>query len=179
MGLSTVYGIMKNLKGEIKVYSDVGKGTRFDLYFPVSESTIVMTHRAEEVKEETPEPKDPKDKTILIVDDEPVILEMAKDMLNYIGYKTISASSANEAVNLYKQGIKDIDLVIVDLLMPKVNGIACFKEIKKINEKVPVIITSGVGESNKRKDMLKMGAAEYLQKPYDVKTFAKVFETIF
>jgi two-component system nitrogen regulation response regulator GlnG len=68
---------------------------------------------------------------------------------------------------------------MIDLLMPKVNGINCFKEIRKINEKVPVIITSGVGEANKRKDMIKMGATEYIQKPYDVKTFTKVFETIF
>ena len=179
LGLSTVYGIMKNLKGEIKAYSEVGRGTRFDLYFPVSESTISFKKTIDIKKDETSISKDPKDKTILIVDDEPVILDMAKDMLNYIGYKTISASSAYEALKLYKESENSIDLVMIDLLMPKVNGINCFKEIRKINEKVPVIITSGVGEANKRKDMIKMGATEYIQKPYDVKTFTKVFETIF
>jgi len=179
LGLSTVYGIMKNLKGEIKAYSEVGKGTRFDLYFPVSESTITMKKVPQVKKDETKIPQDPKDKTILIVDDEPVILDMAKDTLNYIGYKTISASSAYDALKLYKQSENKVDLVMIDLLMPKVNGIACYKEIRKINDSVPVIITSGVGEVNKRKDMLKMGAIEYLQKPYDVKTFTKVFETIF
>lgn len=63
--------------------------------------------------------------------------------------------------------------------MPKMNGVNCYHEIRKYNKDVPIIITSGVGETNKRDDMLAMGAAEYLQKPYDVKTFTKVFEKIF
>lgn len=178
LGLSTVYGIMKNLKGEIKAYSEVGKGTRFDLYFPVSESQFVM------IKTENPSQSQKivgpsHNRTILIVDDEQVILDMAKDMLAYIGYKTISAKSAWEAIEIFQKEKEKIDLIMVDLLMPKVNGITCFKEIRKLDTNIPVVITSGVGEANKRKDMLKMGAAEYIQKPYDVKTFTKVFETVF
>jgi len=62
--------------------------------------------------------------------------------------------------------------------MPKMNGVNCFHEIRKISKKVPIIITSGVGETNKRNDMIKMGAIEYLQKPYDIKTSSDLFKKI-
>lgn len=175
LGLSMVYGIIKNLKGEIKVTSEIGKGTQFDLYFPVS----LIDEENDTIFENTEIEGHFKNKTILIVDDEKVILDMAKDMLDFIGYKTICASSAEEAIKIYTKGENKIDVIVIDLLMPKINGVNCFKQIRKINPTVPVIITSGVGEANKRNDMIKMGANEYLQKPYDVKSFAAVFDSIF
>lgn len=175
LGLSTVYGIVKNLKGDIKVTSEESKGTRFDIYFPVSEP--IDQTEFEESEEEIS--RKPRNKTILIVDDEKVIRDMAKDMLGYIGFKTISAASADEAIEIYKAKKDKIDVLLIDLLMPKVNGLTCFKEIRKINKFVPVVITSGIGKASKRMDMLNMGADEYLQKPYDVKSFARVFEIIF
>lgn len=175
LGLSTVYGIVKNLKGDIKVISEESKGTQFDIYFPVSAS--INQSEFEEEKETIS--REPKNKTILIVDDEKVIQDMAKDMLEYMGFETICASSADEAVEIFSSNKEKIDVIIIDLLMPKINGLTCFKKIRTIDNFVPVIITSGVGEASKRIDMLNMGANEYLEKPYDVKTFAQVFETIF
>ncbi len=173
LGLSTIYGIIKNLQGDIKVFSTENKGTRFDLYFPESQSTEA------EVKEEEQISINQKNKTILIVDDEKVIREMAMDMLSYIGYKTICESSAMDAIERFKKEKDKIDVLIIDLIMPNMNGIDCLHEIKKISKKVPIIITSGVGETNKRENMLKLGASEYLQKPFDVKTFSEVFDKIF
>jgi signal transduction histidine kinase len=175
LGLSTVYGIVKNLNGDIKVTSEPGKGTQFDLYFPLSNSNeeSAVFEENENIQQQ------PRNKTILIVDDEKVILDMARDMLGYIGFKTVCASSADEALKIYKKEKSNIDVLVIDLLMPKVNGITCFKKIRKINPTVPVIITSGIGEANMRDDVLKLGANEYLQKPYDVKSFANVFDAIF
>ncbi|KAA3609945.1 MAG: PAS domain-containing hybrid sensor histidine kinase/response regulator [Calditrichaeota bacterium] len=173
LGLSTIYGIIKNLQGDIKVFSDENKGTRFDLYFPESHSKETKNEKVDDIS------TNKKNKTILIVDDERVIREMAKDMLSYIGYKTICESSALNAITRFKKEKNKIDLVIIDLIMPKMNGVNCYHEIRKISKNVPVIITSGVGEANKRSDMLQMGAAEYLQKPYDVKTFSEIFDKIF
>lgn len=173
LGLSTIYGIIKNLQGDIRVFSKENKGTRFDLYFPESLS------RETEKEKETQVSTKQKNKTILIIDDEKVIRDMAKDMLSYIGYKAICESSAMNAITRFKREKNKIDLIIIDLIMPKMNGVDCFHEIKKISDKVPIIITSGVGEINKRQDMLEMGAIEYLEKPYDVKTFSEVFDKIF
>lgn len=175
LGLSTVYGIVKNLKGDIKVISEKDKGTQFDIFFPVSGTADDSLF----IESEDNLSRKQKNKTILVVDDEKVIRDMATDMLGYIGYKTISVSSANEALEMYKKEKDNIDVVIIDLLMPKVNGLTCFKEIRKLNNSVPVIITSGIGDVNNRENMLKLGADEYLEKPYDVKSFAHVFETIF
>lgn len=96
LGLSTVYGIIKNLKGDIKVSSEVGKGTRFDLYFPVSDSTNVEIKNEEKISTEK------KGKTILVVDDERVVRDMAKDMLSFIGYDTHCVSGAFEAIEMVK-----------------------------------------------------------------------------
>lgn len=172
LGLSTVYGIIKNLKGEIKVYSEVDRGTRFDLYFPVSNTDVINAQADETISTNR------KNKTVLIVDDEKVIRDMAKDMLDYIGYDTLCAEGPMQAISMLQESDNKVDLVILDLVMPKMNGVTCFQEIRKFNSTIPVIITSGVGESNKRDDMLAMGAAEYLQKPYDLKTFSQVFEKI-
>jgi two-component system, cell cycle sensor histidine kinase and response regulator CckA len=173
LGLSTVYGIIKNLQGGIKVFSEENKYTRFDLYFPQSQ----YNESVEEIESEAS--TEEKNKTVLIVDDEKVIREMAKDMLAYLGYKTICEDSAAHAITRFKSDQNEIDLIIIDLIMPKMNGVNCYHEIRKINKEIPIIITSGVGETNKRKDMLKMGAVDYLQKPYDIKTFSKAFEKIF
>jgi len=173
LGLSMVYGIMKNLKGEIKVFSEKNKGTRFDLYFPVSHPVI------ESIKTDQPISTTKKNKTVLIVDDEKVIRDMAKDMLSYLGYDTLNASNAEEAITFFKEKKSKIDIVLIDLIMPKMNGVNCYHEIRKINSKIPVVITSGVGEADKKEAMLEMGAADYLQKPYNIKVFSEVFDKIF
>ncbi len=171
LGLSTVYGIVNSLKGDIQVHSETGKGTQFDIYLPVFEE--------KDKKTESKFFSQVESKTILVVDDEKLIREMAKDLLDYMGFKTIVAEGGSEALDKLKSFAGEIDLAVVDLIMPKINGVTCFRMLKKLRPDLPIIITSGVGETNKRKDMLEMGAVEYIQKPYDLNTLNDIFTKVF
>ncbi|MGD9899296.1 MAG: response regulator [Calditrichaceae bacterium] len=173
LGLSTVYGIVKNINGEIKVFSELNKGTRFEIYLPASEKAAVNDETSFEmtVLDEI--------KTVLVVDDEDMIREMTKDMLNYFGYEVLIAKNGMEALNIFKNQSEKIDIVLLDLIMPKMNGVVCFEKIREIKSDVPVIITSGVGEADKRDDLLRMGVTAYLEKPYTIKVLADKFKEIF
>ena len=87
-----------------------------------------------------------KNKKVLLVDDEEMIREMTKEILTYLGYEVVSATNGSEAVQLFSQDKDDYDLVIVDLIMPKMNGAVCLEKIKAIKKEVPVIISSGIYE---------------------------------
>ncbi|MEJ2056189.1 MAG: response regulator, partial [Calditrichaceae bacterium] len=85
-------------------------------------------------------------KTILVIDDEEMIREIAHDMLTHLGYNIITAGDGEEAVEVFKKQHQTIDLVLVDLIMPKMNGIICFQRMKEINQEVPIVVASGIVE---------------------------------
>ncbi len=172
LGLSVVYGIVKNLKGHITVHSVANQGTRFDVFLPVSE--YAPQGETEQPYVDTRK----RNKTILIVEDEKVIREMAKDMLSYLGFETIAVQDAIEALEVYRRQQVDIDMVLLDLIMPRMNGVTCLHKMREINPEVQVVITSGVGEVNKRDDMLRIGAVDYIEKPYSIKAFDELFSRI-
>jgi signal transduction histidine kinase/CheY-like chemotaxis protein len=173
LGLSTIYGIVKNLGGDITVSSKINVGTRFEIYLPASDKQIVHEDSTARIA------RSMEARHVFVVDDEEMIREMTRDMLIYLGYEVTLAQNGIEAVDIYKEKNASFDLVLLDLIMPKMNGVACFEKLRTINPGVPVIITSGVGESNKKRSMLEMGAAEYLEKPYTIKTLADTFNSIF
>lgn len=173
LGLSTVYGIMKNLKGEIKVTSSPEDGTQFDLYFQVSEDP------EGEGENEPYYAISKKNKTILVVDDEKNIREMAKDMLEFLGYDTICVSGGEEAIKLVQNKNISLDLAIVDLIMPRMNGLKTFNALKKTDPALPIIIGSGVSALKKREAMIEMGAEEFIEKPYEIKNFSDLLDKIF
>ena len=118
-------------------------------------------------------------KTILVIDDEEMILEIAHDMLNHLGYNIILSTDAEHAVEIFKEKNNDIDLVLVDLIMPRMNGIVCFQKLKEINENIPVIVASGITEVSKKQSVLDMGAHGYLEKPYSIKTLSEICLSVF
>jgi len=173
LGLSTIYGIVKNLNGDIKVYSKINSGTRFEIYLPASKKEIEREDSSVQI---TPAQES---KHIFVVDDEEMIREMTRDMLIYLGYEVTMAKNGMEALQIFENKSESFDLVLLDLIMPKMNGVACLEKLKIMNPEIPVIITSGVGEANKKKSMLDLGATEYLEKPYTIKTLADTFSSIF
>lgn len=119
-----------------------------------------------------------KNKKVLLVDDEEMIREMTREILTYLGYEVISATNGSEAVQLFSQGKDDFDLVIIDLIMPKMNGAVCLEKIKAIKNEVPVIISSGITEVSKKEVMLSLGAAAYVEKPYTIESLQQTLQSI-
>lgn len=118
-------------------------------------------------------------KTILIIDDEEMIRDIAHDMLSHLGYNIILAANGEEAIKIFKEQKHSIDLVLVDLIMPKMNGFVCLQKLKEIDKKTPVIVASGITELSKKKSVLEMGAYDYLEKPYSIKTLQEICTKIF
>ena len=162
LGLSTVYGIVKNHGGHIICHSRVGQGTTFDLYFPASKSK----------KSAQSLPRDPVEdvrggnETIMVVDDEKSILEIAEDILQEYGYRTMTAESGEMLLDIYRQQAGNIDLVILDLGMPGRGGLSCLKELLVMNRNARVIIASGYSADGQVRECLERGAVGFIPKPY-------------
>jgi len=172
LGLSIIYGIVKNANGKIDVQSTIGEGTTFSLYLPASERS--MDSRSTDVVIETND----KDKTILIIDDEPMIREMARDMLSTIGYKVFVCDNGEDGIELYKDKYNEIDLVLLDLIMPKMNGVTTYENLRKIKDDVKVIISSGIGDLEKKKELHNLGISAFLEKPYSLKSMSDNIDRI-
>ncbi|HGY54975.1 MAG TPA: response regulator [Caldithrix abyssi] len=115
---------------------------------------------------------------ILLVDDEEMIREMTREILTYLGYEVVVASGGEEAIDIYKREKEHIDLLIVDLIMPKMNGVACFEQIRNLDKEVPIVISSGISEITKKESILKMGAAAYIEKPYTIDGLQSTLQSI-
>ncbi len=159
MGLSSVYGIVKNHGGMITVYSEVGEGSTFKLYFPA----------AGEHGDETPsirKNKKPKvNATILIIDDEPIVTETWKDFLSAEGYLVITAKDGKEGLEIFRKKKNEIDLVILDYIMPEMGGEEIVTHLKGINPDVKILLSSGYSENAKTKEIPAENADGFIQKP--------------
>ncbi|HED09455.1 MAG TPA: response regulator [Caldithrix abyssi] len=172
LGLSTVYGIVKSLNGDIRVESEPDKGTRFNVYLPVSHSRLAKQESPDEVTEST-------SRNVMIIDDDLVVREMAGDLLDFLGHTVVKAETGEEGIELFRTHPSRFDLIIIDLIMPKMNGVTTMERIRAIDEKIKIVITSGVGHTNKKDEMLKKGADAYLQKPYSLDAFRSMFSDLF
>jgi two-component system, cell cycle sensor histidine kinase and response regulator CckA len=172
LGLSMVYGIVNSCKGKISVKSQLNIGTTFTIYIPATkkaeqrEVSEFITHNIG------------NDKTILVVDDEEIIAEMAADMLQSIGFFVITASNGIEALDIYKEKMNQIDLVLLDLIMPEMDGSTCFNNLKLLNPNIKVIISSGIDAHKNKTELIKLGVKGYLEKPYSLKKISKTLEKV-
>jgi hypothetical protein len=166
LGLSTVYGIAKQNNGYVWVYSEIGKGTTFKVYFPLSRADSQAL-----VETVTPEGELTGDETVLLVEDEAALRDVATEFLEAKGYQVLSATNAAEALQICSNG-KKIDLLVTDLVMPGISG----KELaNRIFEKRPathIVFMSGYTENHHLVDDLEF-PAEFLQKPFSLSTLAK------
>lgn len=163
LGLSVVYGIVKAQGGFIDVESDVGRGTSFYLYLPVA---ATQTPSAQIGKPSGEEVRGGRE-TLLFVEDEENLLSMMRSALEARGYTVLTAKDGIEAIRLYSSNKETIALVFSDLGLPKLDGIAVFRSIREINPSIRVILASGYIEPESKSQLLRTGAKEFIQKPYD------------
>ncbi|MBW4565297.1 MAG: response regulator [Mojavia pulchra JT2-VF2] len=161
LGLSTVIGIIKSHGGFVNVHSEVGVGTEFQVYLPAVEGM------------ETPSPEEPKaiaasGETILVVDDEPAIQDIIRTSLETHNYKTIIAGDGIEAIALYAKHMDQISIVLMDLMLPTLDGLTAIRTLRKINPKVKIVATSGLMSSNKLEALAESGVTTFLPKPYTI-----------
>jgi PAS domain S-box-containing protein len=165
LGLATVYGILKSHNGHINVYSEPGKGSTFSLYFPASDKKIVETKKEFSfIKGEA---------TILVVDDEESVRSMAAEMLDLLGYRVLTAIDGREAIEIFKEKKNEIDLVLLDMIMPNMAGKETYRELKKITPDIKVLLASGYSQNDKTKEILDEGVLGFVQKPFGISVLSK------
>jgi len=162
IGLASVYGIVKNHNGVIDVDSEVNQGTSFIIYLPKGQkeqkSISVIAQKFYQGKG-----------TILIVDDEEIIREMAKESIESLGYSVITANDGKDGVKVYQERHSEIDGVILDMQMPNLSGKEAFVRMKEINPDIRALLSTGYGHNEEAQEILDLGVKDLLSKPYHLK----------
>jgi PAS domain S-box-containing protein len=173
LGLSIVHGIVKNHHGFIDVHSVVGEGTRFSLFFPtVKQEPVTELEQVQQIK-------DPEGGTILVIEDETALRDLLKDILLRSGYSVLEAADGEQGVEVYRIHQDHIDLVISDIGLPKLSGEGVFRELKKLNQEVQLIFSTGFLDTERRADLLRSGAREVIHKPYKVHEILRSIRSTF
>ncbi|HAM32359.1 MAG TPA: hybrid sensor histidine kinase/response regulator, partial [Deltaproteobacteria bacterium] len=171
LGLAAVLGIVRAHKGALKVYSEPGKGTTFKILFPALTKEQEVARPPESSSLANWRGKG----TILLVDDEESLIALGGRMLEHLGFDVLTASDGREAVDLYRKRAGEIDLVLLDLTMPHMDGGEAFGELRRINPDVRVILSSGYSRDDVAGRFAGKNLAGVLQKPY---TLAKLTESL-
>jgi len=158
LGLSSVYGTVQQHGGSISVYSEKGIGSTFQMLLPLSENAEIRETPEDEIRRGSGR--------ILVVDDEEIMRSTAKAILETLGYEVTLAENGQVALDLFRQEKGRIDLILLDMIMPVMNGRECFEKVKKHNPQVKVILSSGFSTEGDLEEMKKMGLKGFIRKPY-------------
>lgn len=171
LGLSVVHGIVKTLDGAITVYSEVGRGTTFQVYFP--------QHQKAATPEVVPVESVPVGQEhILFVDDEKEISQIGQKLLERLGYKITARASSLEALEIFRNNPALFDLVITDLTMPQMTGLELAKELLGLRPEMPIILTTGFSEATVIEKARKIGIRECIMKPIVLRELGKVIRRV-
>jgi len=161
LGLASAYGIVRNHGGAINAYSEVGKGSTFNIYLPSSEKKSANEKNGKGARKLLSGTGG-----ILLVDDEPEILDTASRLLGMLGYVVYKAENGQDAIQLYRENMANINLVILDMIMPGTSGSQVLKALKEINSDVKVVLSSGYSLQGEAQNVMEMGCLGFIQKPY-------------
>ncbi len=161
LGLASVYGIIKAHQGYIDVESEKGQGTTFEIYLPASESKGGQACKSADHATKGNE-------TILLVDDEVMVLEVGVEVLRELGYTVLEAQGGRQAVELYNKKRDAIDLVILDMIMPDMGGGETYDMMREINPEVKVLLSSGYSIDGEATGILERGCDGFIQKPFSI-----------
>jgi PAS domain S-box-containing protein len=173
LGLSTVYGIVANHGGSISVESMLEKGTTFHVYFPATDEAVAK-QQPDKGKMNSIAGKG----TILIVDDEDVFREMLKDVLEYLGYHVLEAGNGKKGIDIFKLNQKSIDLVILDMNMPVMDGREMFRSLKKLQPDVKAILATGFTLNGEVQTLMEEGIMGFIQKPFRIADISQAINDI-
>lgn len=171
LGLAVSFGIIRQHLGAISVYSEPGNGAVFNILLPLSnlqcneEDKAEVTHRGRG--------------SILVIDDEKIIRETAADILRHFGYEVITAASASEGIAAFKAGQQSIKLVLLDMIMPEINGRECFERLQSICPEVKVVLASGFSKEEDIELMKEKGLCGFIHKPYSLRELSRLLNRIF
>ncbi len=161
LGLAVVHGIINGHEGMINVQSEPGKGTTFNIYLPASEQEVVKEYAvSEKVLKGT--------ETVLVVDDEQTVLAVSKKLLESLGYRVYVAGSGQEAIAVYMEKHEEIDLVVLDMIMPGISGGETFDRLRKVKPAIRVLLSSGYSIEGQAQEILDRGCKGFLQKPFQL-----------
>jgi signal transduction histidine kinase/CheY-like chemotaxis protein len=166
LGLSVVYGVMQNHGGFVNLESEEGRGTTFSLFFPQHAEALPGGKR----KQRSHIPRGTEH--ILVVDDEPAVLEVARDILSHLGYTIYAASNGHEGVEFYRTRRGSIDLVLLDVNMPVMSGIEAFEQLRSLDPRVRIIIVTGYGKGVIEAPRFSSEVNGFVQKPFLLETLA-------
>jgi PAS domain S-box-containing protein len=161
LGMSAIQGIIKSHEGVLHLTSKPGVGTTFKVFFPVSKThdrakaTLTAADRLEDASG-----------AILLVEDEDILRIMGKELLEALGFTAMTASNGSEALEIYRERCSEIDVILLDLIMPVMGGIETYHELRKISSTVPIIICSGYGVESVEEFLKNDPHAGFVHKPY-------------
>jgi CheY-like chemotaxis protein len=161
LGLSSAFGIVKNHNGFIMVRSRKGHGSSFGVFIPAAAGSDSQEAKPARCRQAGV-------KTILLVDDEELVADIGRQMLERLGHRTLTARSGDEALALYARHRGEIDLVILDMVMPGLGGDAIFDRIRAINPEALVLLSSGYSLNEQAQRILRRGCRGFIQKPFSL-----------
>ena len=171
LGLASVYGIVKNHKGFVSVYSEKGEGSTFNIYLPASQKRIIKERKLnKEILMGT--------EVILLIDDEDMIIDVGEQVLERMGYTVLVARSGKEAIETYKRSMDKIDMVILDMIMPDMGGGEAYDRLKEINPDIKVLLSSGYSINGQATEILGRGCNGFIQKPFSIKDLSQKLREI-
>lgn len=175
MGLSTVYGIVKQNQGCIECRSEVGVGTTFKIHLPRYKEEVLVEV---ELEKQSLSADHSNKETILIVEDEPEILVLCKDELENKGYRVFTAASPHEAISLVEESEGAVKLLLTDVVMPGLNGCDLFKKLQQLNPSLKVVFMSGYSSDIVAHNNLLDEGINFIQKPFSLKSLSRMVQNM-
>jgi two-component system, cell cycle sensor histidine kinase and response regulator CckA len=171
LGLASTYGIIRNHGGTITCASKPKQGAVFNIYLPRSEKLPAQENPL-------PPPAEPGSETILLVDDEEMVLGVGKDMLAHLGYKVVTAKGGRIALDLLRQQGSEIHLVILDMIMPEMGGAETYTQLRQINPEIPVLLCSGYSLEGQASEIMARGCNGFIQKPFALDKLSRIVRQV-
>lgn len=171
LGLSSAYGIIKNHGGFIDVHSQKGQGSTFTIFLPAAREEAPIEEKSESKMQKGTE-------TVLIVDDEKLIVDIGVQILVKLGYRVVTANSGKEAIEIYRRMRDEIELIVLDMVMPQMSGNETYDHLKRINPNVKVILSTGYSDEGRTRKILQKGCNGFLQKPFKIIEFSQKLRSV-